>query len=1106
MRIRRAAPALAALALSLSAFCPASAVEARLPRHPAPSPDGKLIAFSWQGDIWTVPVAGGTARRMTVHPAYDRFPVWSRDGRWIAFSSDRHGNADVFVMAADGSANPTRLTYVSTPDAALDFTPDGAAVLFSSRRDDSVRWIPSLYTVPVGGGSARRAQSALGSWGSYSPDGKRLVFVRGVTPWTRRGYRGAANRDLWLREADGSLRRLTTFDGDDDCPTWVDDHTIAFLSARSGRKNVFLLDLTSNAQMQLTYHDGSDVRFPRAAANGSIIAYEFEDRLWVVRPTGGAPHAVAIDVPSDRTANATERRTARDGASELALAPDGKTVAFVVAGDVFVTAVRSKDDQDIAAPPTVQVTATVERERDVRWAPDGKSLVFASAREGQQLDLYVARRGDETQDWTLNYEFPVTRLTSSPEDDRDPKFSPDGKRLAWVRGAGELVVANADGSAPKPLALHWSPPEFAWSPDGRWVAYSFEDQHSNTEIWVAPSAGGTPYNVSRHPNDDVRPSWSPDGRRLFWLSRRHARTLDVWGVWLTRTDYERQSEEWLRVWKSKDDPKKDEPRKDDPKKDDPKKDEPGKTESTKDATGAKKDGAGKKDDKPAKDEKTKPVPEVVIDFDRLWERAQPLTEFRGDEGAPLAVDGGKRIVFTSEHEGERDLYSIRWDGKDVKRLTNGGKNPTALVADGQTVFFLDGKGSVQRVGLDGKSGDPVPFTARYEVNVPALRTAVFEEAWRTLGQWFYDPEFHGVDWAAQRAKYRPWAVAASATEDFSDVLNLMIDELNASHLAYRPKANPGGEVTGWIGALFDPAAGGPGVLVREVLRDSPAARRDVNLAPGERLLAVQGRTVSDDLDVYALFTDTVGQRVPLRVRGTDGKERTVVVTPVNLEAERDLRYEQWTAERRALVEKLSNGRLGYIHIQGMDMESFEKFERDLFAAADGRDGLVIDVRTNGGGWTTDYLLAVLEVQRHAATVPRGAPRSVKAYPQDRLPLAAWTKPALTLCNEESYSNAEIFSHAFKTLKRGTLVGTRTFGAVISTDGTTLLDGALLRLPTRGWYRADTGANEENDGAVPDVAVEQPPSQDADPLHDAQLEKAVAVFLEQLGKDPRHGAW
>lgn len=1071
--------------LALSVFyLPAWALEATLPRHPAPSPDGRQIAFSWQGDLWVVAAEGGAARRLTAHPAVDRHPVWSKDGRFLAFSSDRQGNLDVFVMPADASQPARRLTYASTNDTPVDFTPDGSAVLFTSARDESVLRSPGLYTVPVEGGSAVLLQRALGQTASFSPDGKRLVFVRGTSPWNRRGYRGSGNRQLWLREADGTYRRLSDFAGDEDAPGWVGDAALVFLSSRAGRKNVFRLDLAGGDPRPLTRHEGSDVRAPKISADGRLVAYEFEDAIWTVPAEGGDPRKLKIEVAADLVDNTIDRKVLREGAAELALSPDGKYAAFVVQGDIFLTSVRSKDDQEIASPPTVPITDTPAREKDLSWSPDGTRLLFSSDRGGS-FDVWTARRADETRDWTENFDFRLVQLTTAPEEETQARFSPDGKSIAFQRGAGELVVMKDNGAEPRTLVRSFGPPGFDWSPDSRWIAYSQEDNWHNSEIFIIPAAGGTPYNLSRHPDVDLDPRWSPDGRRLIWLTKRHADTMDVWSVWLTKSDDERTAEEWLKIWKET---KKDKPAAETP-------------PAAKGTTSA-----------PAKTPAPPPAPaappEVKIDFDRLWERIRLITDLKGDETLPRFADGGKRILFTAEADNERDLYSLRWDGKDLKRLTTGGKQPTAIQTDaaGANVFFLEKNGTVQRVALDGKAGDPVPFSARVAVDLPARRAAVFEEAWRAIRDNFYDPQFHGVDWVKAHDTYRPWALAASDPADFADMLNLMLGELNASHMGYYPAGAGGGEQTGFIGALFDPAAGGPGILVREVLDDSPAAKQNVRLQPGERIMTVSGRSVREDTDIYALFVDTVGQRVPLLIQGKDQAVREAVVIPVSLSEEQRLRHRQWVRQRRDMVERLSAGRLGYLHIPGMDMVSFETFERDLFAAASGKEGLIIDVRSNGGGWTMDYLMAVLEVRRHAWTRPRGVEDAVRAYPQDRLPFASWTRPALTLCNEESYSNAEIFSHAFKTLKRGLLVGTPTFGAVISTDETRLIDGARLRLPQRGWFSAAAGINMENNGAVPDLIVDRPPAEDTAGDRDTQLEEAVKAFLAGIEQDPRHGAW
>jgi len=1053
------------------------AAEAPLPRHPAPSPDGSTIAFSWQGDLWVVPADGGAARRITAHPADERHPIWSKDGSAIAFSSDRHGNADIFIMPSDGSAAPSRLSHASVTDVPLDFTPDGSAVLFSSNRAMGIRWMPQIWTVPVTGGTPAMLQDAFAEQAVFAPAGGSLLMVRGATKWTRRGYRGPANRELWISDADG-YRKLTDFSGDDDNPSWLDDETASFLSSRDGRKNVFTINTSTGETSALTAHTGSAVRFPRASADGSVIAYEFEDAIWTVPTDGGAPTPLRIEVPADQVVNSVQRRTAGDGASDLSISPDGKLAAFVIHGDIFVTDIVSEDDQKIAKPPTVQVTDTPQREQEPQWSPDGTKLIFSSARNGN-FDLFTVERTDSETAWTDTFEFTTTPIATTPANEQGALFSPDENHIAFVRGKGQLVIADLDGANEVVLHDHFYAPTFSWSPDGRWIAFASEDQHANSEVFIIPSTGGEAYNLSRHPDFDEQPVWSPDGKRLVWTSHRHDNSFDVWGVWLTAADHERTSAEWLKVWRAEDD-----------------------TEKSENEDG---------DDAEEDVDDTPDLPEVAIDFDDLWRRPIKLTALNGDEYPVVVGPDGKRIFIVGEAEDETDLFSIRFDGEDLERLTEGDTSPEAVqLIGGDTLFYLDGGGSIARIEMDGSSKDPVPFKARYAVDLAVERGVVFDEAWAALNENFYDPDFHGADWAAIHEIYRPWAVNASSDADFADVVNLMLGELNASHMGYYPHgrgASTGGDQTGWIGVVFDPAAGGPGLLVKEVLPDSPAAEVEVGLIGGERILTVKGREIDETTNIYDLFVDTIGRRVPTTLQAADGTKRTVILRPTSYRAQRQLRYEEWVRQRRDLVDEWSDGRLGYLHIQGMSAPSFEVFERDLFAAADGKEGLIIDVRSNGGGWTTDYLMAVLMVRRHAYTLPRGGDPSVRSYPtSERLFFGAFTRPAATLCNEDSYSNAEIFSWAFQSLDRGPLVGSPTFGAVISTGGMGLINGGYVRLPGRGWFVAGSGINMENNGAQPDVVVWQPPAEDSSATEDTQLATAVQIRLDGIENDPRYGAW
>jgi tricorn protease len=1072
-------------------FALAAALE--LPRYPAPSPDGTRIAFSWQGDIWVGPSSGGAAQRLTANPGYDHRPIWLGRGETLAFVSDREGSDDVFVVDSRGGT-PRRLTFhesADTPQGQL-----GEDLVFVARRHEAWDRMQAIYRVPLAGGTERLSFPVLALEAVPSPDGRRVALVRGGSPAERRHYRGAANRDLWLLDvASGGMERLTRSEWDEDGVAWAGSDALVYRGDGGGRdRNLFRMDLASRSTVQLTRHEGADVRSPRTSADESVVAYELWDAIWVVPASGGgAPRRLAFDAPADALEPPVERETVRSDAAEVAVSPDGSQVALIVRGDLWVVQRRSKELASVAEAPTVQVTSTVARERDVAWSVDGTALYFSTDRHGQ-YDLYsVAAAGRSDGKLHRATAFIETRLTDTPEDERSPLPSPDGGSLAFTRGEGTLVVSGTDGANPHTVLEHWGPVAFSWSPDSRWLALAREDRWHNSDIWIVPAAGGRAVNVSQHPQDDVGPVWSPDGRRLYWLSKRHAGSIDVWFASLTRTDHERTPEDWLLLFEDEK-----------PAKADGTSGEPAPAGEAATARAPKEGG------KPgaAKTGQRATARPVSIDLAGIHDRVRALTSLPGDEGAIAVAPDSRTVAFVAAPEGERDLYTVRWDGKELKRLTDNGSNPSqvAFASDGKSVFYRSGKGTVGNAALEGKAGDPTPFAARVATDRAAMRVQVFEEAWRELDRGFYDPRFHGENWRELRGRYRPLALAASSRRDFDDVMNLMLGELNASHMAFRPPGGRGERArTGALGAEVEPAPDGRGVKVIEVLPETPAARVEGGIAAGEIIVAVNGEEVGPRTNFFALLADTSGLRTRLRVAG-EGGEREVIVTPAAQNRVRDARYAAWTRERRALVERLSAGKLGYVHIQGMNAPSLEEFQRDLFAAADGKQGLLIDVRNNGGGWTTDYLLAILSVKRHAWTVPRGADPDVKAYPQDRLPLPAWTRPAAALCDEASYSNAEIFSWAFKTLKRGPVVGMPTFGAVISTGGAELADGSFVRLPGRGWYVAGSGTNMEHNGCPPDHVVEQPPLEDMAKDRDTQLAKAVEVLLAELPADPALLPW
>lgn len=1020
-------------------------------RFPAPSPDGTQLAFSWQGDLWVVPIDGGLARRLTVHPAYDFAPLWSPDGTKLAFTSDRHGNDDVFVLDLV-TGEIQRLTWFSGRDRALGWLPDSSGVVFESRRDwepYGVDFVP--YVALLKGGTPYRLHDVEGTPVALAPDGKRIAFVRRDSAWWRKGYKGSAQGDLWLGTlGTKQFTRLTNTDTPDTMPLWsADGRTLYFVSERDGARNLYAMDIATKRVRPLTDFKGDGVRFPQINAKGTVITFEQGMEVWKLDLATGKRLPIAIEVPAMDSRTPTEViRTFSANVSEYAIAPEGKEVAFIVRGELFVTRFPE------GGAPTPNLTKTVEPEEGIAWSKDGKWVYFAGERNGQ-TDLFRITSDDpEEPRLRRTTRHKIEPLTQTPQSESRPTPSPDGKWLAFERSPGNLVVMNLETREERTLVQSWNLGNFVWSPDSKWLAYDMYDENYNADVWVVSIEGGTPVNLSRHPRNDFQPSWSADGRAIVFLSERDGDSINIYHLYLRREDYEKTRAD-------------------------------------------REDEEDYKHDAPKKTEEKKDEPTVQIDFEDIHLRIRAVTRFATSVSEAVVGPDGEQIAFVSVHQGQSDLYLIKADGTDERRLTTGGLSPSSLrwSKDGKTLYFLS-RGRIQRIATSGGTPQATNTEVRLTVNEPQERAYLFETAWRTLNETFYDPKFHGVDWQAMREKYRPYLPFAQSDRDFTAVVLMMLGELNSSHLSF---SKGGGEPpasrseTGMLGVVFSNAREGEGLLIEHVVPNTPASRKDVNLQPGERIIAVNNRPITSTTNIWQLLDNTVGERVELRVRQPDGSERTVFLRPISVSAYNNARYQEWVAQKRKYVEQKTGGRLGYVHIQAMGEQSLREFERDLYAVAYGKQGLVIDVRFNSGGRTADFLLGMLSVPRHAYTVGReGKP----GYPQDRLPLVPWNNPIVVLCNEQSFSNAEIFAHAIKTLKRGPLVGLPTAGGVISTGSRTLIDGSRVSTPGRGWYTIDKHVNLEGNGAQPDYLVEDMP-EDLMEQRDRQLDKAIEVLLDRV---------
>ena len=1034
-------------------------------RTPALSPDGRQVAFSYQGDIWRVQVDGSDPRRLTIHEAYETNPVWSPDGSEIAFSGGRYGNDDVFTIKADGSV-PARLTYHSAGDMVYSWE-NGQILFATSRAFRQVERDPEIYHVPPAGGTPERLLDAVGNMPALSPDGRYIAFTRGSCRVAREQYQGPADKEIWLYDTQNkAYSQLTDNEVNDYMPRWADNATLIYISAASGRYNLVKQPIRqgqkSGEAQAITQFREDGVRHFDVV--GTQYVFERKTGIYSLQE-GGQPKQIQVDLRTDYRFDPAERKTYTNGIDGYVISPNGKYIAMEIRGEIFVK------ENDEEKKRSVNLSNHPYRDQDPQWLNDS-TLLFISDRDGNK-DIYLAKSGDPNKSnlfKTLKVE--LKKVTDSKGHEMSLEVSPDSKKIAYRVGRGQLVVAdiNEKGnlSNRKVLLDGWATPSgISWSPDSRWLAYSLSDLNFNSEIYIhAADNSARPVNVSMHPKGDYSPSWSAKGDKLaFSSSRNNGGDADVWFVWLTEEDYEKTKRDREEGYYF------DEEEEDEEKKD------------------------------KEEDEADKKVEPIRIDFERIYDRLAQVTSLPGDEGSAIISDDGETFYFTTStglDEGS-DLYSIKWDGTEIKQLTKGGARPGNLSLYEEEVYYQS-RGSLAKV--KGDKTTRLPHSAVMTIAHERERNQIFEDAWSALNEGFYDPNFHGLDWEALKKKYKPWTLAASTTQDFRYMFNIMLGQLNASHMGLygSDPEKTQQESTGRLGIEVKPVKGG--VEIVHVVPNTPADKIKSKLNAGEVITSVNGQPIEADTNFNALFNEETDNQVLLTVR--NGRDQREVVIRPSSSINTDL-YEEWVRERQRLTEQYSGGRLGYIHIRGMNMPSFERFERELMASGLGKEGIVIDVRFNGGGWTTDYLMTVLNVRQHAYTIPRGAASSLEKenakfrsyYPfSERLPLTSWTKPSVAMCNETSYSNAEIFSHAYKTLDIGTLVGKPTFGAVISTGGYSLMDGSFVRMPFRAWYVKATGENMEHGPAVPDVIVDNAPDSKAKG-EDPQLRKAVDVLLGQI---------
>jgi len=1034
-------------------------------RYPALNSNGSKIAFSFQGDIWTAPTTGGKATRITVHNAYDGYPYWNNDDSQIAFSSNRFGNYDLFLIQAEGGI-PKRLTFHSADDILTDFTNDNELLFTTDRLFLPFDWDYELASVSVKGGTPQRLLDTEGEMPVKSPNGKLIAFVKGWGRIQREEYKGSADFEIWIYNTETkTYNQITNNKTHDIYPRWANDNTLYFISSRTGKYNIHKVKISPEGNPegsveQITNFKHFGPRYFNISNDASKIVMTRGTDIYLLNLSTNNINKIDIIISSDYKLDPTVQKIFDGNISRYKISPNGKYSALVIRGDIFITPNNIKNNF------TINLTKHPYRDESVAWVND-TTLIFSSDRDGQYDFFSIISSNKNERNLFKSLKHKTIQRTNSAEDESSPTvsldgrksvtpiISPDGKKIIYHLGAGKLIVAdissNGKISNKKTLLDGWAVPEgVTWSPNSRWIAYSINNLYFNEEVFILPiDKNHEPINISMHPRGDYSPIWSPDGSKLAFISQRSNTDNDIWIAWLNKADWEKRDEDF--------------------------------------------------------GEKQKGSP-IQIDIENIHERLVRVTSMQGDEKNILFAKDGKTIFFTAQKLTEKkdDIFSVKYNGTEVKALTSGGINPNSLSMDkdGEFIYFLK-NGKLARFNLKNGKEEEIPIKAKMKINFAQEREQIFEESWRAMLNCFYDPNFHNHDWNAIKEIYKPLCMKASTQKDFQDIYNMMLGEINASHLGIKYVGNtfkPQKEKTGFLGTEF--VNTDKGLKIIHIVPDSPANKKQSMLKVGDIITKVNETKLTDKTNIYSLLTNTINEKILLTTIRNGNKKEIIIEATDNLKKQL---YNEWVNQKRKLVDKWSNGKLGYLHIQEMGWESFERFEREFTAVASGKKAIIIDVRFNGGGWTTDYLLTVLTYKQHAYTIPRGAAHNLEKektkfrdyYPiGQRLPYAAWTKPSIALCNQNSYSNAEIFSHAYKNLEIGKLVGVPTFGAVISTGPKYLLDGSLIKVPTRGWYAKIDDEDMDFLPAIPDIIVENPPNEKIEE-NDIQLKRAVDELLNEI---------
>ncbi len=1079
--------------------------QTRLLRFPATN--ASQIVFTYAGQLYTVGLEGGTARRLTSAPGVVSFPRFSADGSQLAFTGQYDGNTEVFVMPADGGV-PKRLTVTATlsrDDVADRMGPNNIVmtwkntkpeVVFRSRKDSFNSFQGQLYTATMDADLPQPLPVPRGGFVSFSPDDSKMAYnrvFREFRTWKR--YRGGMADDIWIHDFKaGTTENITNNAAQDICPMWAPNNRIYFLSERDGRLNLYSYDLATKETKQHTTFKDFDIRFPSIGKSG--IVFEQAGYLWHYDLTTDKARQVPITIREDLASGRGGMVDASKHLGTLHLSPDGKRVVVTARGDIFT--VPAKD----GTPRNLTATSGAH-ERDGIWSPDGKWIAYVSDETGE-TELWVRAQDGKAaaQQITKGSDTYFYR----------PIWSPDSKKLLWGDRLQRLRFVDVESKSvtlvdqDKTTEIR----NYAWAPDSKWLAYDRGDEEMLRRIVL--------YSVATQKRTDVTDGWfssdapafSDDGKYLLFNSSRDFKAIYGQTEWNhVYRDMERIY--FVTLAKGTESPVK--PRSDEveieklgdakDKKDDEKKDE--KKPDEKSADGKDKEGEKPKSPK-------KPVI-VKVDEDGIKDRIAVLPTPAGDYSALRMV--GEKVYYLRSmvgDEGDEDAGPVNVPKRTLATYSLKDRKETDLGRVEAYEISADGKKMLVKIEKEYGVID-VP-TAKIEIKDHKLKLTgldvwvdhhaewaqIYAECWRQMRDFFYAPNMHGVDWPAMREKYAALLPYVNHRNDLTYLIGELISELNIGHayVGTGERPEPARIKLGLLGAEVSRDATSKSYRIDRILRGenwadrtrSPLTEIGVDVKAGDFILAINGRPVAKMASIYEGLIGTAGKQVSLRVNGKPVDEGARDVTVVPIGDESALRYYAWVQHNIDYVTQKTGGKVGYVHIPDMGRPGLNEFAKHFYPQLR-KKALIIDVRGNGGGNVSPMIIERLRRELVMVNIARnGVPRP---NPGDML-----VGPMVTLLNEYSASDGDIFPFRFKSLGMGKLIGKRSWGGVVGIRGSLpLIDGGTLNRPEFAPYGKDgEGWVMEGHGVDPDIVVDNDPAREAKG-EDQQLDKGIEVIVEEL---------